>query len=119
MTTITRQQLRDAIEAGITAAESVEGFTTQAADRLRVVGAQATVVARGNFTVRAGESRWVPCPMAAAFPDWEKRRFRWDLAFATAYDRATRDAVNPNPRIEATANILQVTDDNSTEGEGA
>lgn len=82
--TITRQQLRAAIEAGITAAaRSSRHFTADHAATLRLVGERATVVARGSFNV--GDAQ---CPVAQAFTEHQRRRFDWTTGggFCTAYD---------------------------------
>lgn len=118
MTSITRKQLRAAIEAGITAAENrAPDFRPEYAAALRAVADRAMVVARGEFVARPACGDEVRCPVARAFSDWEKRDWTWDLEFTSAFDRATRDVVNPLRQFP-TPNILQVTDD-STEGGAA
>jgi len=59
MTTITRQKLRDAIEAGIAAAATKATFGAEDAARLRQVGTDATVVARGAFATAFDRATWV------------------------------------------------------------
>lgn len=109
MTTITRQQLRDAIEAGISGAELRESFTAEHAAALRAVGTEATVVARVAFESVQPDGTTVRCPVAYAYHDWQARDFKWDMAFCSEYDRATR----------GWDYVLHIADDNSTEGEAA
>lgn len=103
MTTITRQQLCDAIEVGIAGARS--SFTDEHAIALRTVGAKATVVARVDF-----ENEQARCPLAIAYPDWRKRYFEWDLEFCSAYDGVTRAW---DYRSEF---VLRVADDDPAQG---
>lgn len=109
MTTITRQQLRDAIEAGIAAAPRSWGFTAEHAEALRKVASEATVTTRGLFG-RPGLPR---CPVVQAFPD-EYSGFAWawmtDGGFSTVYDEALA-------ALDVPIGPVRVTDDNTTEGE--
>jgi hypothetical protein len=106
MTTITRQQLRDAIEAGIASAAP----TRSCADALREVGASATVVGRGSFAGLGTGSK--PCPMALAFPGrWMLKA--WSGTFAAAFDEATFYAAGQRSGVS----VLHITDnERSTEG---
>lgn len=111
-TTITRQQLRDAIEAGITAAEPIGDFVDGYADALRKVGDEAEEVARGTYAV-IDSGVAVRCPVAQAFEYWPAVSGAWNLEFARVFDRASWDATGQ--RVGAT--VLQVTDnEGSTEG---
>lgn len=113
MTTITRQQLRDAIEKGIAAAAQVGDFRQRYARALRAVGDGATVVSRGRYVRRVG-SGIVGCPVAQAFPDWRDIAGEWNKVFATRFDGATFLATGPD-----VDNVLHVTDnEGSTEGGG-
>jgi hypothetical protein len=107
MTTITRQQLRDAIEAGIARAQRADHFTAEHATALRAVADGASVVARSTFKARDG----VLCPVARAVPGWPDED--WHGLFTKAYDGATYEAIGR----EIGVNVLHVTDnDDSTEG---
>jgi hypothetical protein len=110
MTTITRQQLRDAIEAGIAAAEPVEDFRQRYAVALRRVGETATVVARGKYERRTSIGT-VGCPVAQAFTEWRDVIGEWNQAFTTRFDGATLGTARDF------ATVLHITDnDDSTEG---
>lgn len=117
MTTITRQQLRDAIEAGIAAADRDDpSFTAIEAECLRSVGATTTRVARGGYCCSDLDGGGgVGCPVAQAFPgQWGD--LRWNGAFTTAYDGATWRAVWREDQA-APGYVLQVTEnEGSTEG---
>jgi hypothetical protein len=104
MTTITRQQLRDAIEAGIAAAVLAADFPDDAAERLRHVGLTAEEVARNTYAVSG-----VGCPVAQAFADWRDVSGKWNLNFARHFDRATWKAIGHH------GNVLHITD-NENEG---
>jgi hypothetical protein len=109
MTTITRQQLRDAIEAGISAAEPEGDFRPQYAVALRRVGESATVVSRGKYERRTATGT-VGCPVAQAFAEWRDVAGEWNKVFATRFDGVTWQALTND-------NVLTVTDnDDSTEG---
>jgi hypothetical protein len=106
-TTITRQQLRDAIEAGITRAQEADHFTAEHATALRAVADGASVVARSTFKAHNGEL----CPVAQAVSGWPDED--WHGLFTEAYDRATYEAIDQ--RIGVC--VLHITDnDDSTEG---
>lgn len=115
-TTITRQQLRDAIEAGIReAGERHATFTPEHATALRAVAEDAALVARGTYAAPYSGGR-VLCPVGAAFPVWPDDEFAWLGTFTDAYDGATWRAVWREDQA-APGNVLQVTDnDGSTEG---
>lgn len=115
-TTITRQQLRDAIEAGIErAAESYATFTPEQATALRAVAGNASLVARGTYAAPYGGAR-VLCPVGVAFPVWPDDEFAWLGEFTDAYDGATWRAVYREDQA-APGRVLQVTDnEGSTEG---
>lgn len=109
MTTITRRQLRDAIEAGIAAAGPICDFRDDYAAKLRKVGDEATEVARGTYAVIDAEST-VRCPVAQAFEYWPAIAGAWNLEFARVFDRASYEAAG-------TATVLRITDnEGSTEG---
>lgn len=112
MTTITRQQLRDAIEAGIAAAEPIGDFRDGYASALRKVGDEADEVARGTYAVIDAENT-VRCPVAQAFEYWPAVAGAWNLEFARVFDRSARAAVG----WSADATVLHITDnEGSTEG---
>jgi hypothetical protein len=95
MTTITRDELRAAIEAGIKRATALrpESFTIDAATKLRAVADTATHVATGVYSEEDPDvpGSWAACPVAQAFPDrWPG--LAWDTAFTDAYDRAIHAA---------------------------
>jgi hypothetical protein len=112
MTTITRQQLRDAIEAGVLMAAPCGGFTAEHAAALRAVGVSATVVARGTFgPLRDG----VCCPLTLAVPDWAgrgKAESKWHQPFVSAYDRATYEAIGRQVGVSR----LHITDNDESRG---
>ena len=104
--TITRQQLREAIQAGITNAEGQRDFTPDIATKLLRVADETERVARGSYQQVMPGGLVVGCPVAQAFPDFA--RLTWDRAFTSGYDGATLDR-------EA---VLRVTDE-PQEGSGA
>jgi hypothetical protein len=101
--TITRQQLRDAIEAGIAAAVGTPGFTDENRSALRRAGDRMATVSVGLYSRIGGER----CPVAEAYPQtWVD--LPWKERFALDFDRAM---------IPARGSVLHVTDnDDSTEG---
>lgn len=109
MTTITRRQLQDAIEAGITAVETDQGFTVDEANALRHVGAEASLVARGSYVVRSSTGGKVRCPVGQAIPNWADLEITWNLAFARVFDRATWEAIGR----PVGAQVMQVTEDDN------
>lgn len=116
MTTITRQQLRDAIEAGITAArEADRGLTPGHAEALRAVVGEATVVGRGAYVADDGN---VLCPVALAFPASERGGLVWASDFARRYDDATWAMIESRTSEWSDGWTLHITDD-STEGGAA
>jgi hypothetical protein len=105
--------LRDAIEAGIAAAECSSDFPAGAAKRLRRVGLTATVVARGTYTAYFDHGASTKCPVGQAFLDWREVAGDWNLGFTREFDRATFRAVGSWLGV----NVLHIADDNTTEGE--
>lgn len=82
--TVTRQQLVDAIEAGIAAVEERTGPLLIEFAKLRQVGREAQCVAVGTYNAPVG------CPVAQAFPgEWVW--LGWDGTFTYAYDRYMRN----------------------------
>jgi hypothetical protein len=104
--TITRQQLREAIQAGITQAELRRSFTPEAAAQLFRVADRTEFVAYGSYRRRSDEGLLFSCPVAQAFPDYQL--LMWDTSFTVAFDTA----------MQGRPHLLRVTDE-PQEGTGA
>lgn len=106
MTTITRRQLQDAIEAGITAAEVADDFTAEHAAALRTVGEHAIEVGRGSYDDK------VPCPAALAIPGISGLDLTWVSGFARRYDDVTWDMIKALGLGCGDGFVLHITEDN-------
>jgi hypothetical protein len=102
--TITRRELREAVEAGIAAAWRCDSFTEADADRLRRVALTAPRVLRGSYAATV-EGCVVGCPIFQAYGE-NLQELTWDLVFASAYDAVTfsvdwagREARHPYPDL--------------------
>jgi hypothetical protein len=103
MQTVTRQQLQDAIEAGIEEAASGFNFDPEV---LRAVGRTATEVAIGEYQIGP-----VGCPVMQAFPDG-LLNVQGDIKFALAFDRHMWNSlgVQSDSSIAGSALIVEVID---------